>query len=306
MILKPSRRSWPAVPGILRGTSAPWGTRGTRVAKGTVIAILTALAIVNIAWAIDGIAFDDVESYWSAAMRLRAGEPLFPDFPDINTPEVYRYSPWFAWLWVPLTYLPRAIATAIWTVVLAIAAAYIGLRLVRLRAWLVLLLFGPFVLDSVLGSNVQILMVALLMWGAERRLGGPLTIAAAASLKAIPLLLGLVYAGRRQWSRLFATTVLTAVFVAPLLLYDLSHYTTDPGSYTLLWGTPFYVPVAIVSVTAVLLLAPTRYAWLAAAVAVILITPRIWGYHLTFILVGLAGLQADPGRATTPSARGQT
>lgn len=274
--------------------------RAERIAKGVVVAVLAALAIVNLVWAIDGIAFDDVESYWSAALRLRAGEPLFPAFADIDVSEVYRYSPWFAWLWVPLTYLPREVATGIWTAVLAGAGAYIGYRLVQARAWLVLLLFGPFLVDSVLGANVQVLMVAALMWGVERR-WGPLTIAAAASLKAVPLLLALVYAGRREWWLLSATVGLTIAFVAPFLLYDLTHYTTDPGSYTLLWGTPFYIPVAAVALAAVVVLSRTRYAWLAAAIAVILIAPRIWGYHLTFLLVGLAGLDAHQGREASAS-----
>jgi hypothetical protein len=279
-----------SVPAVHDALAMP--IRVARIAKGVVIAALAGLAIVNLVWAIDGIAFDDVESYWSAALRVRNGEQLYPAFSDIDIPEVYRYSPWFAWLWVPLTYLPRTMATAIWTLMLAIAGTYIALRLVRLRAWLVLLLFGPIILDSVLGANVQVLMVALLLCGTERR-WGPVVIAAAASLKGVPLLLALVYAGRREWLRLAATGVLGLAFVAPFLLYDLSHYTTDPGNYTLLWGTPYYVPSALASIAATLLLARTRYAWLVAALAIILITPRIWGYHLTYLLVGMAGLESQ-------------
>lgn len=61
----------------------------------------------------------------------------------------------------------------------------------------------------------------MLVWGVERR-SGPLWIAIGASLKAVSLLLALVYAGLGEWRRAGLALLLTAVMVAPAFLYDLS------------------------------------------------------------------------------------
>ena len=46
----------------------------------------------------------------------------------------------------------------------------------------------------------------------------------------VPLLWVLAYVARRQWRRALAAAALAAVLLAPLLLYDLRGYMTDPGS----------------------------------------------------------------------------
>ena len=67
------------------------------------------------------------------------------------------------------------------------------------------------------------------MLGVERR-SGPLWIALAASMKIFPILLALVYAGRRQWWAFGATVVITAFLWLPaFLLYDLSTYPVSAG-----------------------------------------------------------------------------
>jgi len=58
--------------------------------------------------------FEDVRAYWEAALRLRQGLPLYGGTPDPNSYGVFRYAPWFAWMWVPLTYLPRHVAELLW------------------------------------------------------------------------------------------------------------------------------------------------------------------------------------------------
>jgi Glycosyltransferase family 87 len=279
------------------------GRRRIGFSRLVVIAVLAALAIINLRWALDGIAFDDFEAYWSAAMRLRAGADLYPSFSDINHVEVYRYSPWFAWLWVPLTYLPREVALVVWEGVLFAASGFILVRLIRLRAWLVLAFFGPLLLDSVMGANAQAVLVALLLWGVERR-SGPIWIAVAVSLKAFPLAFALTYAGRRQWWRLLATVAMTAVLTAPFLFYELRYYTTDPGSSVLLWGTPLYWLLAGASVVAAIALARSRYGWLSAAAAVVLTLPRTWFYDLTFLLVGLSSIRPSGSPACTDAVSG--
>lgn len=56
----------------------------------------------------------DVAAYWGAAERIRAGEPLYVAG-VANASDLYRYAPWFAYAWVPLTYLPSDIVTSAWS-----------------------------------------------------------------------------------------------------------------------------------------------------------------------------------------------
>ena len=51
----------------------------------------------------------DVSAYWEAANRLRDGDPLY-QARAANASDLYRYAPWFATAWIPLTYLPQAVA----------------------------------------------------------------------------------------------------------------------------------------------------------------------------------------------------
>src|SRR5207248_1690343 len=54
-----------------------------------------------------------MDAYWNAAMRLRAGQPLYaPGLPTDS--DLYRYAPWFAYAWVPLTYLPKGAVLVAW------------------------------------------------------------------------------------------------------------------------------------------------------------------------------------------------
>jgi hypothetical protein len=55
----------------------------------------------------------DGDAYWNAAMRLRDGLPLYPLIENQDLPTTYRYAPWLAWLWVPVTYLPHFAALAV-------------------------------------------------------------------------------------------------------------------------------------------------------------------------------------------------
>ena len=238
---------------------------------------------------------EDMDAYWNAAVRLRDGLPLYPAVPDPGAADVFRYSPWFAWLWVPLTSLPKAAVQIGWSALLLSSIPIAIGPILRHRsaaAICLAALTGGLLVRTASTGNVHALLIGLLVWAAGRR-SGPLWIAVAASLKVAPLAYGLVYAGRRECRRAATTLLLTAALVVPVLLYDLSDYPTEArGSLSLLsiaGPVPFIVLAAIATVAA-FGLARTRYAWVAASVAVLALTPRLELYGLTYLLVGLGAL----------------
>jgi Glycosyltransferase family 87 len=221
-------------------------------------------------------------------MRLREGGELYPALASVDASDVYRYAPWFAWLAVPVTYLPQQLAGALWSVALLGASAIALIPLVRMRAWMLVALFAPILVGVSAVGNVHALVIALLVWGVERR-GGPFWIAVAASLKIFPLLLALVYAGRGHWGRFGAAVFLTALLWAPVLFYNLDHYAVEAGKAAALYSVPIlYFVAAAAGVGVTLILAPTRWGWLAAATTVVLTLPRLFVYDVSFLMVGAA------------------
>jgi len=235
----------------------------------------------------------DVAAYWEAAERIRAGEPLYVAG-AANASDLYRYAPWFAFAWVPLTFLPREAVTAAWVGLMIVAAIVSTAPLVRhgLTGTAAFSLFAPIQLEAAVFGNVQPLLVLMLLWGVERR-SGPLWIAIGASLKAVPLLLALVYAGRGEWRRAGLAVALTALLAAPALLFDLSNYPTQAGpgqiSLTAVAGQ-LYLAVAItmLGITFVAARGLSRFAWLAGAGAMMAALPRLLPYEIGFLLIGLA------------------
>ena len=238
--------------------------------------------------------FDDVRAYWEAALRVRQGLPLYGGTDDPNSYAVFRYAPWFAWMWVPLTYLPRQAAELIWGALLGASSLAVLAALVRLRtaaAIALALLLLPMFFSLVQVGNVQPLLVAVLAFGISRW-SGPLWIALAASIKATPILYVLVYAARREWTRVAVAVVITALLLAPLLLADLSSYQTDPGASFSLYYYVSPIAWAIAAVASVLLAAwlawrRSDWVWVAASVAVALCAPRAHPTYATFLAVGL-------------------
>jgi hypothetical protein len=260
-----------------------------RAARLVALAIIIGMAIGYLYWAVVEWKMPDAEAYWNAAMRLRDGQELYPVVPNVEASDVYRYSPWFAWLAIPFTYLPQQVAGAIWSAILILASTFSVVPLVRRRAWLTVVFFWPILIGISTNGNVQALMICALVLGVERR-SGPLWIAAAASLKAFPIMFTLVYIGRREWWKAALTLVLTAVLVAPFLLYRLDHYPTSSGGAGVLISWPVvYVGVVAAAIAGTLWsFAPTRYRWLAAAVSVCLALPRFFLYDVTYLAVGTA------------------
>jgi hypothetical protein len=258
-----------------------------RYARIVALAVIIGIGINHLYWSVADWHLKDMNAYWDAAWRLRQGQSLFPMHVDVEASEVFRYSPWFAWAWVPLTYLPRVVVNIGWSAVLLAASAAAIWPLVRMRAWTGIAFFLPVLVGISAGGNAHALMIALLVLGVERR-SGPLWIAVAASLKLFPILLVLTYVGRGEWRRAVAAVVLSVVLLSPFLLYDLAGYVTDAGGAALLWRWPaIYAIVLIGAAAAALRLARSPHGWLASSATVALSLPRFFLYDITYLLVAL-------------------
>lgn len=276
----------------LRATAAPpelvW-----RAARIVALALLVGVGINHLYWSLTDWNLVDMRVYWDAAMRLRDGEPLYADAAT-NTFHAYRYAPWFAYAWVPLTYLPQSIVGVAWSAILLAASAAVLWPLVRIGstpAILLAVLMLPLLVPMASGGNVQPLMVAALLFGLPRR-SGPLWVALAASLKVAPILFVLVYLARGEWLRAGLTLVLTAALLAPALLMGIGAVTVDPGPVAALPAISpvVYVIVAALTVGVAFWIGRTRPAYgpLAAATAAVVALPRLFLSDVTLQLVGLA------------------
>jgi hypothetical protein len=245
----------------------------------------------------------DVAAYWEAAERIRAGGPLYRAG-IANDSDLYRYAPWFAYAWVPLTYLPRQLVTDTWVVLMLAAALASTLPLLRhgLAGTATAALFLPLQVQAAMFGNVQPLLVLMLLWGVERR-SGPLWIALGASLKAVPLLLAIVYAGRGEWLRAGLALLLTALLVAPAFLFDLSGYSRQPGDGNMSLisvDSGWYAAVALVSLVLAFIAARSPYRWVAGSLAMIAALPRFLTYEISFLLVGAAKPMPPPPDEPAP------
>jgi hypothetical protein len=262
------------------------GPMGVRLARTVALAVIIGVGIFNLWIAVTNWTLSDAGAYWQAGLRLRDGDPLYPALASTEGSEIYRYAPWFAWLAVPWTFLPQWLAGVMWSAILLTASVMALWPLVQLRAWVPVAFFGSILVGITAVGNVQPLIIAGLVLGVERR-SGPLWVALAASLKIFPLLLVLVYAGQRQWTRAVVSVALAALLWAPALAFDLRAYATDPGRAAFLYGIPLiYYPVMGLAVGITLALASTHWRWLAGATTVVLSLPRFFVYDVTYLMLG--------------------
>jgi hypothetical protein len=268
---------------------------GPRFARLVVTALIVGIGISQVILTLGDWHLSDMGAYWDAAHRLRVGEPLYPPLSDAEASSVFRYAPWFAWAWVPISLLPIEVARVLWSVILLAASALALLPLVRERAWLLVWLFAPILIGISAIGNVQPLVVAALVLGLERR-SGPLWIAIAASLKAVPILFVITYLGRGQYVRAGVAVGATAFLVAPMLLFDLANYPSGGGAATMLIDWPIiYAIVVGAAIVVSLRLARTPHGWLASSATVALALPRFFVYDLTFLMSALPSRAVQPG-----------
>jgi hypothetical protein len=166
-------------------------------------------------WSTHPSPWADGEAYWLAAERLRQGADLYlPGSPA--DPTVYRYAPWFAWAWVPLTYLPKLLVIVGWQVFLGVCSVEVCWRF---RSNPIAAFSFPMLVVTSLFGNVQPAILAALVFL-------PHSLGVAASLK--PVALG-VAVWRRDWVGLAIAGAVAAVLWAPALFYDLSGYPSVRG-----------------------------------------------------------------------------
>ena len=277
----------------------------TRAGRIVTIAVVLGVGISQLVFTFGDWHLSDMGAYWNAGERLRLGEPLYPPLESSEASEVYRYAPWFAWVWAPLTTLPRGVVNVGWSIVLLAASAAALLPLVQVRAWLAVAFFLPILVGITAIGNVQPLVVAMLVLGLERRTG-PLWIGVAASLKAVPILFVLTYLGRRQWLKAAAAAGITAVLVAPMLLHDLSNYPAGAGQAAALaaWP-PLYGIVVAIGIVASLRLARGRHAWLASAATATVAVPRLFVYDVSLLMAAVPWSRSGTADGWVDSAMAQ-
>jgi hypothetical protein len=246
------------------------------------LAIPAAVFAIALSWLViagSGHPFSDVDAYWNAGLRLREGDPLYRSDRPIGS-ETYLYAPWFAVLWVPLTFLPQPLVFAVWGGLLIGAAAW---SLMRGPIWLSAGV-APFLLWSAVIGNVQSLMIAGLLYSIDRGRGS-WGVGLAASLKVTPILLTLVFLGRREWkSAAIAGGVAVALWL-PAVPFVFSDYPTAPGlTYSLLSRAGPVLFVAVAAVASMYCL--YRPSWFSGSFAVLAALPRLLLYDFSYLLLG--------------------
>jgi hypothetical protein len=234
----------------------------------------------------------DAGAYYDAAQRLANGQPLYHSVnPEAH--EVYRYAPWFAAAWIPLTVLPRDVALHLWSLAMLACSGLAVWPLLRRPSWTsvaLAALTGQTLVETAMFGNAHPAAVAVLVWTAGRR-SFPAWVGVAASIKLVPLAFVLVWAGKQQWRPAVAAVAVAGVLLAPMLLFDLSNYVTDPGTGLLsLYSLSPVLWLAVAAGTAVLTVwlgvRRSPYAWVAASLLMFLGPPRVVLSYLAFILVG--------------------
>lgn len=252
--------------------------------------------------------FDPIDtlSYsWAGEAWRTTGNPYTEAPFRVGDHPIYRYAPWFAVPWVSLSLVPYELLEVGWASLMVGCAFLAVVPLFRAHGARAIP-FGGFILGWLvaigLNGNVQPAMMALLAWGVERR-WGPVAIALCASLKAVPILYAVVYAGRGEWKKVAATLLMTGVLVAPMLLFDIPAISLGAGVTWSLYSTSVVLwgGVAGVAVVTCFLLARTRNAWVFAGAAVALALPRAFFYDITFILPGIAESPSVQSRADAES-----
>ena len=138
-------------------SAGEWLLFGATHAAVAVLIALTSYALITYALARPvGV---DVAAYWNAAERLRNGETLYAAG-AANASDLYRYAPWFAFAWIPLTYLPFEAVVSAWVGLMVAAALFLHGAAAQLgpTGWAAFAFFMPLQLQGAVFGNVQPLL----------------------------------------------------------------------------------------------------------------------------------------------------
>lgn len=272
-----------------------------RIARLVAIAVAALGAVLLIGAGFTPHVSPDADAYWHAAQRLREGLPLYAAAGGDET-QIYRYAPWFAYGWVPLTYLSQANAYLVWRGILLLAAAasvWPMLRRPTPASLTLALLMGSLLVSNLPAGNVTTLMVGALVVGLRTR-AGPIVIGLAASLKVFPLLLVAGYVAERRWRDAAIAVGVAGVLWLHVLSFGLSTYPTSVnGGSFYVGGTSLYslAPVAwlgaagaVLAVIAVLAARRSPWTWLVSGAAIPTVVPRVWLPDAAYLLPAAEGL----------------
>jgi Glycosyltransferase family 87 len=249
-------------------------------------AVAVGLAIGLIAFMLTrSVTVTDGDAYWNAALRLRDGLPLYPSIENQDLATTYRYAPWLAWLWVPVSFLPYAFAQVAWQGFMFLCAAIACIPAIGRGDWLLAAFCGSMLAWSAQFGNIHAALVALLVYSIGTR-WGPVAIGVAASLKIFPIGYAAVYVARREWGKALMAVGVALVLWAPALMYGIGAYPSDVGTPPNLWSIHPALWVGA-SIAALLLVLRLR-TWWSGSVFVVLGTLRFIAYDFGYLLVGQA------------------
>lgn len=242
----------------------------------------------------------DAGAYYDAALRLVRGDDLYIAMhPDAH--EVYRYAPWFAYAWIPLTSLPRDLALHLWSLAMlgcSLVAVWPLLRRGTTASIALAGLLGAFLAETAMFGNAHPAVVALLVVAA-RHPWMPVAVGVAASVKLVPFLFILPWLRLKAWRNVVIATFVGVALWAHVLAFDLVDYETDPGTGLL----SFYAisPVLWLALAAgasaaagVAIARGSRWMWAAVALVMFLGPPRVALSYLSFLIPAVVLTDTDP------------
>jgi len=267
-----------------------------RVSRLLALSVAVLGVVLLLGAALNGNVQPDADAYWHAALRIRDGQALYGG-PRGDETEIYRYAPWFAFAWVPLTYLGQDAAYGVWRAVLLLSTLVAIWPLIRrptLASVTLAILLGGLLVTNLPAANVTPLIVGALAAGLRTRVG-PLLLGLAGSLKLFPLVLVAGYLAERRWGAAAVAIGVAGVLWLNVVAFDLRLFMQIGGPAFYLGGVSLlrvaallWIPVALGTAALVIVLAVkgSKWTWLAAAAAIPLAVPRVWLPDAGYVLVG--------------------
>ena len=234
----------------------------------------------------------DADAYWLAAQRLRDGEALYlPLAQYADEIDIYRYAPWFAYAWVPLTWLPQEAAYVVWRGILLCGAVAAGIPLARTRTpagYVLAFLMVGLLVSNLQAANVTPLIIGALALAMPTR-AGPVVVGLAGSLKIFPLLLVAGYVAERRWLDAVVAVGVAGLLWLHVLAFGFADYPTEFGGVSFYRLAPMLWPALVVLLLGVLgwlVLRRSPWSWLAAGASIPLVVPRVWIPDAAYVVPG--------------------